>query len=128
LGGKPVCDWLQLTVAPLALALIEFWLTMQQDVRYQRIENQRAASDRATEEPTAEQATLQTYLDQMGMLLLDRDLRNANENCDVKRIARARTLIVLGSVQTPKIRPFVSVDDRSLRGAFGTEDLPLWSF
>ena len=128
MGGKPVCDWLQLTVAPLALALIEFWLTMQQDVRYQRIENQRAASDRATEEQTAEQATLQTYLDQMGMLLLDRDLRNANENCDVKRIARARTLIVLGSVQTSKIRPFVSVDDRSLRGAFGTEDLPLWSF
>ena len=52
---------------------------MQQAIRHQLIENQRAASDQAIEEPSAEQATLQTYLDQMGMLLLDRNLRNANE-------------------------------------------------
>jgi hypothetical protein len=44
------------------------------------------------EEQTAQQATLQTYLDQRGMLLLDRDLRNASENCDVRRMARPRTL------------------------------------
>ncbi len=64
---------------PLALALIGFWLTMQH-IRHQRIENQRAASKQAMEEQRAEQLTLQTYLDQMGMLLLDRDLRNASEN------------------------------------------------
>jgi hypothetical protein len=57
-------------VVPLALALIGFWLTMQQDKRQQRIENQMAASDRPIEEQRAEQATPQTYLDQMGMLLL----------------------------------------------------------
>jgi hypothetical protein len=71
---------LQLPVIPLALALIGFWLTMQQHIRHQRIENQRAASKQAMEEQRAEQLTLQTYLDQMGMLLLDRDLRNASEN------------------------------------------------
>jgi hypothetical protein len=100
---------------------------MQQDIRQQRIENQRAASDRAIEEQTAEQATLQTYLDQMGMLLVDRDLRNANEKCNVRRIARARTLMVLGSVQTPKIRPFVWIADRLLHDTPGKEDQLLWS-
>jgi hypothetical protein len=57
-----------LTMVPLVLALIGFWLTMQQDIRHQRIENQRAASEQAIEEQRAEQATLQTYLEQMGML------------------------------------------------------------
>jgi hypothetical protein len=84
--------------------------------------------ERVLEEQKAQRALLQIYLNQMGMLLRRCDLRNANENRNVSRMARARTMMVLGSVQTPKIRPFVSVDDRSLRGAFGTEDLPLWSF
>jgi hypothetical protein len=53
----------------------------------------------------------------MDMLLLNYDLRNASDNCNVRRMARARTLIMLGSVQTPKIRPFVSVDDRLLQGS-----------
>jgi hypothetical protein len=42
------------------------------------------------EEQRSEQATLQTYLDQMDMLLLDHELRNANENCDVRKMARGR--------------------------------------
>ena len=68
---------LQLPVIPLALALIGFWLTTWQHIRHQRIENQRAASKQAMEEERAEQATLQTYLDQMGMLLLDRELHKS---------------------------------------------------
>jgi hypothetical protein len=43
------------------------------------------------EEQTAKQATLQTCLDQMGMLLLDHYLRNASENCDVSRMSQAKT-------------------------------------
>ena len=91
LGEEPVWDWLQLRVLPLSLALIGFWLTMQH-IRHQRTQNQRAASERAMEELRAEQAAVQACLDQMGMLLLDGDLRHANENCDERRMARARTL------------------------------------
>jgi hypothetical protein len=43
-GGKLVWDCLQLPAVPLALALIGFWLTMQQDKRQQRTQNQWAAS------------------------------------------------------------------------------------
>jgi len=91
---------MQLLVGPFALGLIGFWLTVQQHVRQQRIENQRPASDQAVEKRRAKQATVQTYLDQMGVLLLDRDLRNASETCGVRRVARARTLMMLGAVQT----------------------------
>jgi hypothetical protein len=38
LSGKTVWVWLQLLIVPLALALIGFWLAMQQDACQQRIE------------------------------------------------------------------------------------------
>jgi hypothetical protein len=34
----------------------------------------------------------------MGALLLDRDLRTSGENSDVRRLARARTLVVLDAL------------------------------
>ncbi len=100
LGGKPVWDWFQLLIVPLALTALGFWFTSQQSFRQQKIEDQRAASDRAVEEQRAQQATLQAYLDQMATLLLDRNLRNANENSAVRRVARARTLVVLDALDS----------------------------
>jgi uncharacterized protein YjbI with pentapeptide repeats len=105
-----VRDWLELLVVPLALLVIGFVFTMQQDERQQRIdqrarqaqkiENQRAAADRELQEQRAQQDTLQAYLDQMGALLLDRDLRTSSENSDVRRLARARTLVVLEALSS----------------------------
>jgi hypothetical protein len=83
--------------------------------------------ERVLEEQKAQRALLQIYLDQTGMLLRRCDLRNANENRNVRRMARARTMIVLGSVQTPKIRPFVWIADRLLHDTPGKEDRLLWS-
>ena len=42
--------------------------------------------------------SLEPALDQMGTLLLDRNLRAADENSDVRRVARARTLVVLDAL------------------------------
>ena len=109
LGGKTLWDWLQLLIVPLALAVIGFAFTLQQDARQQKIEDerdrraqeieeQRAQAERAIQEERAEHATLQAYLDQMGTLLLDRNLRAADENSDVRRVARARTLVVLDAL------------------------------
>jgi uncharacterized protein YjbI with pentapeptide repeats len=102
-----VRDWLQLLIVPFVLAGIGFWFTMQQDARQQQIENQRAQeaqqiedqraeSARLLEEQRTQDATLQTYLDQMGSLLLDKDLRESAEGSEVRTLARARTLTVLG--------------------------------
>jgi uncharacterized protein YjbI with pentapeptide repeats len=97
-GGKPVWDWMQLLIVPLALAVIGVAFTMLQDARQQEIEDQRAQAEREIEAERAEQATLQAYLDQMGTLLLDRNLRAADENSDVRRLARARTIVVLDAL------------------------------
>jgi Pentapeptide repeats (8 copies) len=106
-----VRDWLELLIVPLALLVIGFVFTMQQNERQQRIEdqrarqaqkieNQRAEADRELQEQRAQQDTLRAYLDQMGALLLDRDLRTSSENSDVRRLARARTLVVLEALSS----------------------------
>jgi hypothetical protein len=44
--GMTVRDWLQLLIVPLALVVISFLFTTQQDQRQQKIENQRAEAER----------------------------------------------------------------------------------
>jgi hypothetical protein len=63
-GKKSGWDLLQLLIVPLALALIGFWFTAQQDARQQAIEAQRAASERELAEQRAQDEALQAYLDQ----------------------------------------------------------------
>ena len=102
LGDKTAWDLLQLLIVPLALAAIGFWFTAQQEARQQEFEDQRARVEREIEAERAEQVTFQAYLDQMGTLLLDRGLRAAGENSDVRRLARARTLVVLDALSPPR--------------------------
>ncbi len=101
-AGKTLYDLMQLLVVPLALAAVGFWFAAQQEARQQQIEDQRARVEREVEAQRAEQVTLQAYLDQMGALLLDRGLRTADENSDVSRLARARTLVVLDALSPPR--------------------------
>jgi uncharacterized protein YjbI with pentapeptide repeats len=110
--GKTVWDWLQLLIVPLALAVIGFLFTVQQDARQQqiedqraqqaqKIENQRAEAERALQQQNAQDEALQAYLDQMNMLLLEKDLRSSDESSEVRTLARARTLTVLGRLDDP---------------------------
>jgi uncharacterized protein YjbI with pentapeptide repeats len=98
LGDKTLWDLLQLLIVPLALTAIGFWFTVEQEARQRAVEDRRAQVQREIEAERAEQATLQAYLDQMGTLMLDRNLRAADENSDVRRLARARTLVVLDAL------------------------------
>jgi hypothetical protein len=97
-GEKTMWDLLQLLIVPLALVAIGFWFTVEQEERQREIETKQAQLEREIEAQRAEQVTLQAYLDQMGTLLLDRDPRAADENSDVRRLARARTLVVLDAL------------------------------
>jgi hypothetical protein len=101
-----VRDWLDLLIVPLALVVIGFLFTMQQDARQQeiedrraqqaqRIENQRAEAERKLAEQRAQDEALQAYLDQMSSLLLEKDLRASEVDSEVQTLARARTLTVL---------------------------------
>jgi uncharacterized protein YjbI with pentapeptide repeats len=101
-----VRDWLDLLVVPLALVVIGFLFTMQQDARQQdlenqraeqaqRIENQRAEAERELAVQRAQDEALQAYLSQMSSLLLERNLRDADKDSEVSTLARARTVSVL---------------------------------
>jgi hypothetical protein len=100
--GKTLWDVLQLLIVPFALAVIGILFTIQQNARQEQIENQRAKVDREIEDTRAEQALLQSYLDQMGALLLDRNLRAADEDSNVRNVARARTLTTLAALNDPR--------------------------
>src|SRR5215208_2203937 len=93
--GKTVWNWLELLIVPLALAVIGLAFSVQQDARQQRVENQRAEAERELAVQRAQDETLQAYLDQMSTLMLEKDLRNSDEDSEVRTLARARTLTVL---------------------------------
>jgi hypothetical protein len=105
LRGKTVWDLLQLLIVPLALAVIGFLFTMQQDIRQQhiedhraqqarKIENQRAEAEQELAKRRAQDEALQAYLNQMSSLL-EKGLRDSDEGAEVRTLARARTLTVL---------------------------------
>jgi len=51
------------------------------------------------EQEKAQDAALQTYLDQMGQMLLNEDLRSSEEDSDLRTLARARTLTTLRALE-----------------------------
>jgi uncharacterized protein YjbI with pentapeptide repeats len=112
--GMTVRDWLDLLVVPLALVVISFLFTTQQDQRQQQIENRRAEAERELAEQRAQDEVLQAYLDQMSTLMLEKDLRNSEEDSEVRTLARARTLTVFRRVDTSRkeeIMQFLSEAD-----------------
>jgi hypothetical protein len=97
--GKTVWDFLQLLIVPLMLVAIGFWFTAQQDARQQEIEKKRAEAEQELADQRAQDEALQAYLSQMSSLLLDKGLRESEEDSEVRTLARARTLTVLGRLE-----------------------------
>lgn len=86
LAKQTFWDWLRLLIVPLVLALGGYLFT--------RSENR---STRVAAEQRAEDEALQAYLDQMGQMLLNKEmpLRQSKENGAERTLARAWTLTVL---------------------------------
>jgi hypothetical protein len=92
--GKTVWDWLPIVGAfliPVVIVLGTWAITWQQGKLEQRrvLEERYLAGERARDE------VLQTYLSEMGSLLLEEDLRDSERGSEVRTLARARTLMVL---------------------------------
>jgi uncharacterized protein YjbI with pentapeptide repeats len=108
-GDKTVWDWLQLLSAlaiPVVLAGAGLWFTAQQDARQQniedrraeqaqKIESQRAEAERKLAEQRAQDEALQSYLNQMSELMLDRKLLETEQGDPVHTLAQARTSTVI---------------------------------
>lgn len=82
--AKTLWDWLGLLIIPAVLAVGGLLFSLAQDDRQQRTEEQRA-----------QDVALQTYLDEVGGLLLDEKLLPEEPDDQARTLARARTLTVL---------------------------------
>jgi hypothetical protein len=92
---KTLWDWLQLLVVPAAVAGVGLWFTWAQSNREQRLENERQQREQAVEDQRTQDDALQAYLEYMGELVVDKNLRSASSDASAAVIARARTLTVL---------------------------------
>ncbi len=103
---RTLWEWLGLLIVPAVLALGGYLFTRSENRRTQDIaERQRALDQKLAEQRTNEARKiaderrqddlLQAYLDQMGSLLLEEDLRNSEENSEARTLAWAWTSTVL---------------------------------
>ena len=95
---KTLWDWLQLLVVPAALAILVFWLN-----------GRRAQTDHEIAEEKSQDELVVKYLELMSQLLLDHDLRNSEQDSEVRNVARARTLDVLRKLKPARKLGFIAV-------------------
>jgi hypothetical protein len=84
---KGLWDWLDLLVVPAVLAIGGYLFSSSQN-RATQLATERRAQDDA----------LHAYLDRIGQLVADKDLRNERDTNDLRPLARAYTLTVLGGL------------------------------
>jgi hypothetical protein len=122
LFGKTVWELLRVLILPAALALGGIYFAERRAVIDREIADQRRQDD-----------ILQTYLDQIGQLLLDKDrpLRQSKKGDEVRTLAHARTLRALKRLDAERNRSLLRfLQDSRLVGeskdpiiSFDTADL-----
>jgi hypothetical protein len=110
--AKTLWDWLQLLIIPAVLALGGLWFTAKQEERQLAITDQREHLVHLIEDQRSDDARLQAYLDEMSQLLIDKGLRDPQEQ-DVRTVARAHTLTVLRGLDPENKRSVIRFVDES---------------
>jgi len=90
-------DLLGLMIIPAVLAVGALLFNKTERESEQKIADQRTEADRKIAADRQREASLQSYLDKMTELLLDKDhpLRSNEENSEVRSVVRARTITTL---------------------------------
>jgi hypothetical protein len=114
-GDRTLPVWLQAIVAvaqivgavaiPIVLLIVSNSFAERQSETQQTIEARQSETQRAIEDQRAQLTALQAYLNEIGTLLLEKDLRTT-EDVDVRNLARARTLTMLDML-SPERKPRV---------------------
>lgn len=103
---KTTWDWMQLLIVPAVLAIAAFFLNRTERINAEKTAEQRAYTEREIANQRAEQerqiaeqrsldAVLETYLDRMTELLVDKQLLKSQLSDEVRDIAKIRTLTAL---------------------------------
>ena len=112
-SGKTLWDWLRLLFIPVVLAVAGFWFNHRErraaELRTENerkaaelraeaereIEQQRAQTERDIASDNQRETILQSYIDKISELLLEKQLRESKPEDEVRKIGRVRTLTVL---------------------------------
>ncbi len=94
-GEKTGWEWLELLIVPAVLLVEGFWLSASQEERAMQAESRRAAAEADQALQRTQDEALQAYLDQIGELMLNRNLLEAGEEDAVLTLGRARTATVM---------------------------------
>lgn len=105
---KALWDWLDLLIVPLVLAVGAWWLNRSEKKSSERIASEREALQRKLAHEQRQEAMAEDYFDRMGELLIEKGLRTAERDSEVRTIARARTLSLLRALDGDRKRHIVS--------------------
>jgi hypothetical protein len=84
---KTIWDWMELLIVPLVLAVGALLFNLSLNASQLETEERRAAAQIEAETQRAQEERLQTYLEQMGTLLIDEGLLDSEEDDEVRYLA-----------------------------------------
>ena len=106
-AGKTLWDCLTLLAllaVPVAVGLATIWYTERQSRASEAANKQQHETDMQIAEDQQQEVALQAYFDKLSELLLEKRLRESEQNAEVRTIARARTLTVLRRLDAERNR------------------------
>jgi len=92
---KTLWDWMQLLIIPFVFAVGTLWFNAQQANTSLEVGRQQHASDQQIATDQQEEATLNTYINDMSDLLINHNLRSSKPDDELRIVARAKTFIAL---------------------------------
>jgi uncharacterized protein YjbI with pentapeptide repeats len=93
--GKTLWDWMELLIIPIVLGFGALWFNRSERKNDRKIAEERNKNEQEIAADRMREAALQTYIDRMTELLLEKDLRNSKPEDEVRDVARTRTLTTL---------------------------------
>src|SRR5215203_3812606 len=124
-GKKSGWNWLELLSAlaiPVVLAVAGLYFETQLDERQRKSDARRAQTEHQLEERRADDAALQAYLDQIGTLMLNKNLLESEPGDSAYTLAQARTSTAISRLDADHNRHVTRfLSDSGLSGQTGEE-------
>jgi len=115
LQAKTLWDWSQLLIVPLILAGGATFFTLWSTRAERQIAQQRYERDQELALDKQREDLLQSYLDRMADLLLEKGLRDSQPSAEVRKVARTRTVSTLIQLDGKRARTiFVFLNEAQL--------------
>src|SRR6266487_3825764 len=97
-SNRDLWDWWNLLIWPVTVAIVGFVFNIKQTETSLRVSERQHQTDLHIAEEHQQEEALQTYLDHMSELLLEKNLGTSPPGSSVCEVARARTLTTLSQV------------------------------